>query len=269
MNCGLTDKGDDCMRCDEIIRILEKKAPVEYAMDWDHVGLLVGRRNKEVCRLLLAVDVTNDVIRQAIDQKADMIVSHHPMIFGRVDRVNDETVLGRKILDLVEHGICCYAMHTNFDTIGGMAKEAAKLLGIQNLEVLEETKDGEGIGQIGQLQHTQTIGELAAVVKKKFDLKNVIIYGDTDKKVDKVAICPGSGRSVIDIAAQKEADCLITGDIGHHEGLDSCELGVTVIDASHYGLEQIFMYIMRDYIKGYNPDMEIMIADAGVPFTIV
>ena len=88
------------MQCDEIIRILEKKAPVEYAMDWDHVGLLVGRRSKEVRRLLLAVDVTNDVINMAIQQHVDMIVSHHPMIFGSVDRVNDDTVLGRKILEL-------------------------------------------------------------------------------------------------------------------------------------------------------------------------
>lgn len=257
------------MRCDEIIRILEKKAPVEYAMDWDHVGLLVGRRSKEVRKLLLAVDVTNDVIKMATEHQVDMIVSHHPMIFGRVDRVNDETVLGRKILDLVEHGICCYAMHTNFDTIGGMAKEAAKMIGIQNTEVLEETKDGEGIGEIGQLQHTVTVGKLAASVKGEFGLKNVTIYGDVGKNVDKAAICPGSGRSVINIAAQKGADCLITGDIGHHEGLDACELGMAVIDASHYGLEQIFMYTMRDYIKGYSSDMEIMIADAGVPFTIV
>ena len=79
------------MQCDEIIRILEKKAPVEYAMGWDHVGLLVGRRNKEVRRLLLAVDVTNDVIKMAIQQHADMIVSHHPMIFGGIKKINNHS----------------------------------------------------------------------------------------------------------------------------------------------------------------------------------
>ena len=137
------------MRCDEIIRLLEKKAPIEYAMDWDHVGLLVGRRDKEVHNLMLVVDVTEEIVDAAVAQNVDMIVSHHPMIFGKVDRVNDETVLGRKILKLIEHGIACYAMHTNFDTIGGMAKEAAAMLGLQNMEVLEETKDGEGIGGPG------------------------------------------------------------------------------------------------------------------------
>lgn len=257
------------MQCKEIIRILEKKAPREYAMDWDHVGLLVGRKDKEVHKLMLAVDVTEEVVDAAIAGQVDMIVSHHPMIFGRIDRINDDTVLGRKILKLAEHKICCYAMHTNFDTIGGMAKAAATMLGLKNQEVLEETKDGEGIGQIGYLDRSMSVGALAARVKEKFGLKNVILYGDTEKTVDKIAICPGSGKSVIGEAAQRGADCLITGDIGHHEGLDAMELGLTILDASHYGLEHIFMQIMYDYIKGYNPDFEIGIADAGVPFSVI
>ncbi len=231
------------MRCDEIIQLLEKKAPIEYAMDWDHVGLLVGRRDKEVHKLMLVVDVTEEIVDAAVAQNVDMIVSHHPMIFGKVDRVNDETVLGRKILKLIEHGIACYAMHTNFDTIGGMAKEAAAMLGLQNMEVLEETKDGEGIGEVGYLPANDT--------------------------VEKIAICPGSGKSVINEAVQKKADCLITGDIGHHEGLDANEMGLTILDASHYGLEHIFMHIMYEYLKGYCMDVEIGIADVGVPFSIL
>lgn len=255
--------------CEKLIRILEKKAPTEYAMEWDHVGLLVGRKTKEIHKVLLAVDVTIEVIEMAINEHADMIVSHHPMIFGRVDRINDETVLGRKILDLAEHGIACYAMHTNFDTIGGMARETARMLELKNTEVLEETKDGEGIGQVGYLKQPMTNASLAEYIKQKFGLKNVIMYGKPDRIIEKIAICPGSGRSVIDVAAEKKAECLITGDIGHHEGLDAGELGVDIIDASHYGLEQIFMHIMYDYIKGYDPGLEIEIANMGVPFSIV
>lgn len=257
------------MQCGEIIRILEKKAPLEYAMEWDHVGLLVGRKDREIHKLMLVVDVSDTVIDAAIEQRVDMIVSHHPVIFGRIDRVNDDTVLGRKILKMIEHGICCYAMHTNFDTIGGMAKKAAAMLELQNQEVLEETKDGEGIGQIGYLKRSMTVCDLAELVKERFDLKNVILYGNADKNIEKIAICPGSGKSVISTAVQKKADCLITGDIGHHEGLDAMEMGLSVLDASHYGLEHIFMEIMYDYIKEYNPDFEISIMDAGVPFTVM
>lgn len=257
------------MRCDEIIKILEGQSPREYAMEWDHVGLLVGRKDKEIRKLMLAVDVTNQVIETAVAQQVDMIVSHHPMIFGKIDRVNDDTVLGRKILTLTEAGICCYAMHTNFDTKGGMAKEAAKRLNLKNCQVLEETCNGEGIGQIGLLKSTMTLGELAELVKQKFDLENVIIYGNTSTEVEKIAISPGSGRSMIDISAKKGADCLITGDIGHHEGIDAVELGVPIIDASHYGLEKIFMDYMYNYLKDFCPEVELSIADVGQPFQIV
>ncbi len=225
------------MLCSEIIHILEKQSPPEYALSWDNVGLLVGRKNREVHKLLLAVDASLEVIDMAIEQHFDMIVTHHPIIFGKIGRVNDTTVLGRKVLDLIEHGINCYAMHTNFDTKGGMAKEAARRLALQNTEVLEETMDGEGIGQAGFLQNMMTLSELAEHVKDKFDLKNVILYGDKQTKVEKVAISPGSGKSVISVARDKGVQCLITGDIGHHEGLDACEMGVCILDASHYGLE--------------------------------
>lgn len=257
------------MRCEDIIELLEKKAPREYAMEWDHVGLLVGRRDREVRKMLLVLDVTETVIDVAIERDVDLIVSHHPMIFGKVDRINDETVLGRKILKLIEHGIACYAMHTNFDTIGGMAKEAAAMLGLQNMEVLEETKDGEGIGEIGYLPTVITVTELADQIKEKFDLKNVILYGNPDDAVEKVAICPGSGKSVIAIAVQKGATCLITGDIGHHEGLDANEMGLNVLDASHYGLEHIFMHMMYQYLKDYCMDVEMEILETGVPFSII
>ena len=172
-------------------------------------------------------------------------------------------------MKLIEHGVACYAMHTNFDTIGGMAKTAAAMLGLQNLEVLEETKDGEGIGEIGYLPGSADMQSLIVLVKEKFGLKNVILYGNTDKTVEKIAICPGSGKSVIAIAAEKQADCLITGDIGHHEGLDALEMGLNIIDASHYGLEHIFMHIMYEYLKDYCMDVEIGIAEVGVPFSIL
>ena len=257
------------MLCSEIIHILEKQSPPEYALSWDNVGLLVGRKDREIHKLLLAVDASEEVVDLAIQHQFDMIVTHHPLIFGKIGRVNDETPLGKKILGLAEHGICCYAMHTNFDTKGGMAKLAAKRLAMQNTEVLEETMDGEGIGQIGFLPKSMTAEELAVYVKEKFDLKNVILYGNKKDKIEKIAISPGSGKSVIAISADKGAQCLITGDIGHHEGMDASELGVCVLDASHYGLEKIFLEYMYGYLQDYCMDVEIQIADTGEPFAVL
>lgn len=257
------------MKCQDIIHILNRQSPAEYALEWDNVGLLVGRKNKEIKKLMLAVDATAAVCRYAIDNHVDMIVTHHPMIFSKLRKINDDTVLGQKILALAETGVCCFAMHTNFDTIGGMAKVAAKMINIKNSEVLEETTGGEGIGQIGILDRSMTVAELAQCVKEVFDIPNVLVFGDANQMVEKVAISPGSGKSVIDISAKKGAECLITGDIGHHEGLDAVEMGVNIIDASHYGLEKIFLQFMYEYLKDFCTDVEIVVADVGAPFMVI
>ncbi|MDE6025954.1 MAG: Nif3-like dinuclear metal center hexameric protein [Lachnospiraceae bacterium] len=257
------------MLCSDIIRILEAQSPPEYAMEWDNVGLLVGRKNREVKKIMLAVDATADVCQMAIEGNVDMIITHHPMIFSKVKRVNDDTVLGNKILSLIEAGITCYAMHTNFDTKGGMAKEAAKRLALKNTEVLEETYNGEGLGQIGMLKDAVSLDELAKKVKNVFDIENVTVYGTNSKIVEKIAVCPGSGKSVIDIAIEKKADCLVTGDIGHHDGLDAVEMGLSIIDASHYGIEKLFMKFIYNYLVDFCDDVEIEIVDTGAPFHIV
>ncbi len=259
------------MQVGDIIKILEKQSPPEYAMDWDHVGLLVGRRNREVDRLVLALDATAEVINYAIEVGAQMIVTHHPMIFSKVDRVNDDTVLGQKILALAETGTACFAMHTNFDTRGGMGRLAAEMIGLHNVEVLEETMDGEGIGCVGLLDYDKPLSltEMTEKVKETFGLERVVVFGNPNAQVDKVAISPGSGKSVIGEAIKKGADCLITGDIGHHDGIDAVEAGLTIIDASHYGIEKIFVSFMKGYLTGYLQGVEILEAPQQAPFQII
>ncbi len=273
------------MLCSEIMQILERQSPAEYAMDWDHVGLLTGRRDREVKKLLLCLDVTLQVIRQAVREQVDLIVSHHPVIFTKMDRVNDETVLGRKLLMLLEHGICCFAMHTNFDTRGGMGRLAGARLGLKNVEVLEETKDGEGIGVLGILDTPLTAEALSEKVKKDFDLKNVLLFdpasflrNDTGNAasghtpgsgMDKIAICPGSGKSVIKSALAAGAECLITGDLGHHDGIDAMEAGLTLIDASHFGLEKLFVEFMYEYLRDFLPGVELIRARQECPYRVV
>lgn len=257
------------MLCREIIDILERQSPREYALEWDNVGLLVGRSDKEVKKIVLALDATKTVIDKAVEKGADMIVTHHPVIFSKIKRVNDDSVLGCKLLSLIENNISCYAMHTNFDTKGGMATLAADMLNIKNQEVLEESSMGEGIGRVGILGETVKLSNLAKEVKSTFDISNVIVYGNLDTDIEKVAISPGSGKSVIDVAVKAGAQCLITGDIGHHEGLDAVEAGLTIIDASHYGLEKIFMQFMANYLKDYCMDVCIEIIDEGEPFSVI
>lgn len=265
----IVERTDWIMLCQDIINELERLAPPDYAMEWDNVGLLVGRRDKEVKKVIIAVDATEEVCDIAIEHGADMIITHHPMIFSKLNRINSDTALGRKLISLIEAGISCYAMHTNFDTIGGMGKLAAKMLCLKDTEVLEETKDGEGIGEIGTLPLSISLKELAVNVKDVFSVDNVMIFGDADKEIRRVAICPGSGKSVIDEAYCKGADCLVTGDIGHHEGIDAVDMGLTIIDASHYGIEKIFIKYISDYLYNYSKDIDIEEIDVGEPFVVI
>ena len=240
------------MKCKELIAKLETLSPAMYAMEWDNSGLLVGDVEREVTKVLISVDVTDEVIEEAIREGADMIVSHHPLIFSKINRVVATDFIGRRILRMAERGICCYCMHTNFDVMG-MADAAADELGLLQSEVLmvtyEDEISKEGIGRYGFLKNIITLQELAEHVKHKFHLEHVMVYGEPDTKVAKVAISTGSGRSMIKYALQTDCDVIITGDIDYHTALDCTAQGLCIIDAGHFGLEKLFISYMQEYLR--------------------
>lgn len=262
------------MVCNEIIRYLEELSPPAYACHWDNVGLLVGRREQPVHKILIALDATEECISHAIDQKADMIITHHPMIFSPMKQINGDHFIGRKILRLAEHGIAYYAMHTNFDIMGSMADLAANRMDIMDsrpLEVIVETQTGaEGIGRVGIWTESISLEKTAEKVKAAFGLGHVLVYGKKETQIHTLAICPGSGKSVIGEAVNVDADVLITGDIGHHEGLDAMEQGLCIIDAGHYGLEHIFIDYMKNYLDSLElAEMEVVTWEGKVPYEII
>lgn len=256
----------------ELMDLLERFAPKEYACSWDNVGLLIGRADQEIQRVVVALDATNAVVDRAVAEGADLIITHHPMIFSSMKRVNDDGFLGSKILKLVENRISVFAMHTNFDVIG-MAALAGKYLDFpedaQPLEVTaEENGRIEGIGRITELAKTVTLGEYTEFVKKALSLEHVLLFGDEDQMIRTVAVSPGSGRSMTELAAQKGADVIITGDIGHHEGLDALDMGLSVIEAGHYGTEYIFIDHVSDFLKKETL-LEVIPVKTGNPYKVV
>jgi dinuclear metal center YbgI/SA1388 family protein len=247
---------------------LENLSPKAYALDWDNVGLLVGRKDKRVKKIMIALDATDHVVDLAVDEGMDMLITHHPMIFSKIKRVTDDDVVGRKILKLAGADISYFAMHTNFDIKGGMSVYASNILELRDRSILEETEDGEGIGRIGTLQNVRTCRDVIARVKEKFQLEHVFVYGDSFRKVTKLAICPGSGKSVIQEAVAKGVDCLITGDIGHHEGLDAVEQGLTIIDATHAGIEKIFVEYIYNYLEPLCRNVQLVRVNEGIPMRV-
>ena len=254
------------MLCREVTDIIEQRFPKEYALDWDNVGLLAGRDDKEVRCIYIALDASDEVIHAAARQGAYMLVTHHPLIFSGMKRITNQDFIGRRILGLIRRDISYYAMHTNYDVLG-MAALSGSMIGLKQPEALEVTCEAqEGIGRIGQLEKAVSLKQCCEDVKRAFHLESVRVFGNPDRTVERIAICPGSGKSVIGEALKKQADVLITGDIGHHEGIDAAAQGMVVIDAGHYGLEHIFVEDMKDYLGKKLEGVQIITAPVCHPF---
>ena len=260
------------MLCKEIIQVIEAAYPREAALDFDNVGLIAGRTEKEVKRVYIALDATDAVIDRAVEAGADMFITHHPLIFSPLKKVTDEDFVSRRVVKLIQNDISYYAMHTNYDVLG-MAELAEKILGIRNTEVLDITmeKDGkpEGIGRIGELEKPMTLEECCVYVKHKLNLGSLKVFGDMQAEVSRLAISPGSGKTAIAAAIAKGADVLVTGDIGHHDGLDAVEQGLSVIDAGHYGTEYIFIDDMRRFLEDKLPVLDVITTPVIHPFQVI
>ena len=235
------------MLCKDIIKIIEQDYSPRYALSWDNVGLLAGRDDKEVAKIYVALDATDEVVDEAILAGADMLVTHHPLIFSGMKQVNNQNFIGRRLVKLIQHDISYYAMHTNYD-VKGMADLAADYLKLENCQILDvtgenESGEPEGIGRVGEIPSASdndeqrneiSLADYCEEVKKAFALDTVKVFGDLKQNVHRVAICPGSGKSDIDQAIAAGADVYVTGDIGHHEGIDALARGLNIIDAGHY-----------------------------------
>ena len=258
--------------CGMVIESLEQLCSPVFAENWDNVGLLAGRRDKEVRKICIALDAVDAVIEEAVRNGADMLLTHHPLIFSPVKRVNTDDFIGRRLVRLLRNDISYYAMHTNFDVMG-MADAAADEIRLKDRHVLSITYEDEiakeGIGRYGRLPQVMTLEECASYVKQVFGLESVKIYGEKDVAIECAAISPGSGKSMIRPAVEAGAEVLITGDIGHHEGLDAVAQGLTIIDAGHYGLEKIFVPYMIEYIQREFPRISVFAAREKNPFWVM
>lgn len=260
------------MECALICESLEELSPKRFALSFDNVGLLVGRYDKDVKTIYIALDATDEVIDAAIECEADMLITHHPMIFSAIKSVRADDFIGRRILKLAKYDISYYAMHTNFDVMG-MADAAADEIDLIERDVLQVTYEdeigAEGIGRIGRLREEMSLIELCDFVKERFMLDTVKVFGDPDRLCNICAISPGSGKSMIKYAIEKGADVIITGDIDHHEGIDSVDQGLCVIDAGHFGIEKIFVPYMEEFIRREMPEIKVYTHEMTSPFMVL
>ncbi|MBQ8540853.1 MAG: Nif3-like dinuclear metal center hexameric protein [Clostridia bacterium] len=252
------------MKLEKIIDFMEELAPKEGAMEYDNVGLLVGRGEKEVTRVLTSLDCTLDVVREAKEKGCEAVVCHHPIMFGGVKKITDETKEGEMLLCAIEQGIAIYACHTNLDFAEGGLNDYF-------LEKIGYTACGTILENEGRIFETGavTVADLCAKIKKAFDVPHLRVAGDTLRESAMGALCTGSGKSLVHEAVQK-ADVYITGDMGHHDILSVVENGCAYIEISHYDSEKIAMELLKCKLSEKFPQLEVFMSQENKnPLTFV
>lgn len=259
------------MKCREVMEVLQKIAPLQYAEEWDNVGLIIGNLKSEIQSVTIALDPTEDVIEQAVCNESNLLITHHPLYLKGTQKVLTSDATGRRMMALISNNISYIAMHTNFDA-SVMGIEAARRLHLKKKSILDVIGKyhgkGYGCGIVGNFEHSMTGEECVNLVKEAFHLDEVRVYGNTSKILERCAILPGSGADEIGIAKAAEADVYITGDIKHHAGLDASMDEMLLIDAGHYGLEKMFTKLMSLIIQEHFPCVKVIWAEEKCPYTI-
>ena len=221
----------------DIVKIMSEMAPARLAEEWDNVGLQVGRNDKEVKVILCALDFSAEVLEQAAQLHADIVVTHHPAIFRGIKQLTDLDWRSALLLEAARKDIAVYSAHTNLDSVaGGVNDVLANLLDLENVEGLSGEDMLEGIGRIGVLKESLDLTVFAEKVKNVLKLKYVIAV-PAGRKVHKVAVCGGSGMDYLDYAVQAGADTYVTGDVKYHDAQDAQGKRINLIDAGHQGTE--------------------------------
>lgn len=230
-------------------------APPGLQMPFDNSGFLLGRRDAPVQRVLLALDITDWVIREAEELPVQMIISHHPLIWDGLKAVT-ESGAGGKVLRLAESGIAAASMHTNLDIAqGGVNDVLIRLLGAEP----EEALDDAGCGRIGRLPEPVPLAEFLAVCRQRLNVKG-LRYVDAGKKVSRLGVLGGAGGDEMHFALQKGCDTYVTADIKYHQFLDAAEQGLNLIDADHFCTEHPVIPVVAEKLRAAFPDVEFIVS---------
>ena len=246
------------MKVKDITGIIETFAPLSIQESWDNSGLCIGSPEAEVKSVLLGLDCTSELVDEAIACGADMIVTHHPLIFSGLKKITPEDPVGETVMKAIAAGISIYAAHTNSDKVlSGVSGAMAARLGLQNVQILDEDGDGTGLGVVGDLPEPMTADELVAFVKDRFGLKAMRTSRLLEGRISRIAMCGGSGGSLIGAAMDSGAQLYISGDISYHNFFT--RKGFMIMDIGHYESEKEIVEILFSLIKKNFPTFAVRI----------
>ena len=262
------------MQASEVIKRYEAFCPQEFSMEGDSRGLQIGTLDKGIQKVMVALDICEETVAEAIENDVDLIIVKHAPIFRPIKDLVSDRPQNQIYIDLIKHDIAVYVSHTNIDIVeNGLNDWFCQMLGIEDTTYLQETGPERGIGRVGNIQ-SQTFEEFAKRVKEVFALDSLrmVYYQDSDlrKQISRVAICGGSGQSFYPDALAKGADVYITGDIYYHTAQYMLSDGLLALDPGHY-IEVLFVekivVLLNEWKKENAWSLEVIASQASTnPF---
>ena len=242
----------------DVTKVIEDFAPLSIQEGWDNSGLCIGSPEAPVTSMLLGLDCTPELVDEAIECGADMIVTHHPLIFSGLKKIAPEDQVGEAVIKAIKAGISIYAAHTSADkVIAGVSGAMAARLGLQNVSILDEDGEGTGLGVVGDLPQPLSAEDAVALVKERFSLKAMRTSRPVEGKISRVAMCGGSGGSLIKAAAASGAQLYISGDISYHNFFT--REGFMIMDIGHYESEIEIVDILFSLLRKNFPTFAVRI----------
>lgn len=244
------------MKVREIASAVESFAPLGLQEKWDNSGLAIGSPDAEVHGVLVGFDCTPELIEEAIRVGADMVITHHPLIFGGLKKICPEDPVGKAVMMAVSNGISVYAAHTNADkVIEGVSGAMARRLGLKDIKVLDDDGAGHGLGAVGVLPSPLSFTEALELVRSAFGLSVVRCSRPLDCKIEKVAMCGGSGSSLIAAAQAAGAQLYLCGDVSYHHFFTSGDF--MIMDIGHFESEVEIAEILFSLIRKNFPNFAV------------
>lgn len=237
----------------EITAFLERKIPAALKLDFDNVGLLCGFPAREVTRILVVLDITRDAIAEARELDAELIVSHHPVIFTPLRQITDSTPTGDRVIRLIQSGISAICLHTNLDRQeGGVNSSLARALGGEEEERLD-------MGCVCRLPEKLKLPAFLRQMREALNAPDMRYY-DAGHVVERVAVCGGAGGDIIYEASALGCDTVVTGEIKHHQWIDGAEMGLNLVEGGHFATENVVVPALADMLRCEYPEVDVCLS---------
>lgn len=249
------------IKASDIFAAVEKVSPLSFQEQYDNCGLQLGYYDAKVSKVLVCLDVTEDIITQAEQLGCQLVISHHPLIFRGLKQISDITYQQRCVVRAIRSGICIYSAHTCLDNApGGVNHKIASLIGLEDLHWLLPAPSGNyGSGLIGKLKESVEDREFARRLQRIFKVDCLRHSELSGRIISRVALCGGAGAFLLPEAVAANADCFISGEFHYHDYFENH--GVMLAELGHYQSEQYTCELLRDIVNEAFPELEVIVTD--------